>query len=870
MGRRPAILPGLYVLGVGNDTRSGRYRSREHRGRRLPPSAPIVRGLRLQKESQLPSIMPRVVMRLALVVAIQLAVVALLILAAPRALSALADCLVHIPAGAMSSHIESSGAARAQLAGVLGATLADDDPLPILSDARVVLAVPDDDLGVVPDYWPQEWPAELSGRVGSWLEGGATDRGANWCTVYQDGALFVVGAAPHENGEGWVLVLADDTRSLGLWAAERAGALSFAIRPAGEVSDSATLSPALSPTLRHLISGSLEVEVDVPGLVGDPVVISFTVSTSGIAFVLRALAIVLGASVLLVAGVQALTFASTYVQVMHPVKDIMEALRQYVATGAWNPPPMRFREPQAALDAVTHAMEAQKQAEAEALDLVSQLRAFLDALPAAAAIKGADLRLRMVNSELARLAQREPEELIGKTDQDIYPERLARMYTYHDRQVVESGETLQFEEVLDSENGARRTFRTVKAPIFDGDGNVSGLVSLAIDITREREMQARLMEAQKAQLMGRLAGGVAHIFNNVLTAVIGSTELALLSLGEEHVAREDLAQVKEAAERGARVSRQLLYLGRRQRTGDGPSSVNSVVNELLPVLCEMGGSNVKVVTQIGDEVPDVLVDAGELRQVVLHLALNAIEAMSDGGKVRIESCSVVAPPEALMVEPSLSDKPTVLIRVEDSGPGIVSEARDHLFEPFYTTKGSAGGRGLGLSVVHSIVRNHQGAVLFQSEPGAGAVFDVYLPARAATEELSEPHPASADGVASGGEVILLAEDEPSVRELTERMLVSQGYTLWSAGRGDEALRLVESRGVAPDLVLTDVMMPGMSGIDLALALRARYPEVPVLLMSGYVGESDDDDLKGFPLLWKPFTLESLTQSIRGLLDQDET
>jgi len=807
--------------------------------------------------------MPRVVMRLGLVVAIQLAVAVLLVLAAPRVLSALSGSLLETPGRVLAAHIESRGAARAELAGALAATLPEDAESTDSRGAPAAVLTTGKSEDAPLAGWPAEWPAALEGLVREWLASGAADGAPAWCMLNQGEGLWAIGAAPRETEGGWVVVCEDDGPGLSQWATDRAGVLSFALRPAEDV------PPPEPPTLAGVLSGALEGSAVVPGLVGDAVVATFTVDTDSASLLLRAFGAILGASVLLIAGVQALSFSATYFQAMQPVKDIVESLEAYVSTGEWSPPTMRFREPQTAVDAVTRALEAQRQAEAEALELAGQLRAFLDALPAAAAIKDAGLRLSMVNSELARLAGRDPEELIGKTDLEIYPEDLARQYAHHDRQVMESGESLQFEEELETPEGERRTYRTFRAPVLDGRGQASGLVSLAVDITGEREMQARLMEAQKAQLMGRLAGGVAHIFNNVLTAVIGSTELALLSLNDGHAAREDLVEVKEAAERGARVSRQLLYLGWRQRSGDGPASIAAVAADLVPVLREVAGPGIEIVTEVDAGVPDVLVDAGELRQVILHLALNAIEAMAEGGTVRIECCAVVPPHAALMVEPSLKDRPVVLVRVQDSGQGIDSEARDHLFEPFFTTKGAAGGRGLGLPVAQSIVRSHQGAILFHSQPDSGAVFEVYLPSRAVGQGDKDALPAASNCDATGREVILLAEDEPSVRELTERMLASQGYTLWSAGRGDEALDLVESRGAPPDLLLSDVLMPGMNGVELALALRERYPDMPVLLMSGYVGESDDDDLKGFPLLWKPFTLDSLTKRVRGLLDDGE-
>jgi two-component system cell cycle sensor histidine kinase/response regulator CckA len=240
--------------------------------------------------------------------------------------------------------------------------------------------------------------------------------------------------------------------------------------------------------------------------------------------------------------------------------------------------------------------------------------------------------------------------------------------------------------------------------------------------------------------------------------------------------------------------------------------------------------------------------------------------MPDGGRVRVESQVVEPPAEVVRMEPALAERPTVRLRVSDTGVGVSPEAREHLFEPFFTTKGASAGRGLGLAVVQSIVRSHQGVVLFQPQEGGGTSFDVYLPGKLQPERAEGPGAKANGGDGKGQGVILLAEDEPSVRQLTERMLSSQGYTLWTAARGDEALEIVEAKGQPPDLLLTDVVMPGMTGVELALALKDRYPSVRVLLMSGYMGGSDDD-LQGFPLLWKPFTLDGLTQTVRQVLDE---
>ncbi|NPV07700.1 MAG: PAS domain-containing protein [Anaerolineae bacterium] len=816
----------------------------------------------MRANAALPSIVPRVILRLGLVIAIQIVVVGLLALAAPRTLASLGHYVVGTPSRALTAAVEHRGRDRAEMARLLATALVDEEGLRAASAASPValLALRQGDATpTVWADWPSGWPEVVPSAVRQWLADRSGDSEPLWCTVYHSGRLFIVGAASWGAEGDWLVVVADETEDLGEVAARVAGARAFSVVAAAGWEPEGTVS------LAEITSGLVHVVLPVPGSVGDPGLLSFDLPTGGIGAPLRAGAIILLASVLLVAGAQTLAFTSTYVQLMQPFREVLRALDAYATTGRWEPPRGEFQEQQMAVMAISRAVEARERAEKEARARLEELRAFVDALPAPAGVKDADLRYRLVNAALTRLIGCRPEELIGKTDDEILPEDLARVCTDHDRQTIESGQTLQFEEFAELE-GQRHVFRIVKAPLRDSEGTVSGLVSVGVDITREREIQARLAEAQKAQMMGRLAGGVAHIFNNILTAIIGSSELALLELGAGHPARPDIEEVKAAANRGARVSRQLLFLGRGHPGGEGPTRVHEVLDDLLPVLKEMAGTQVELETAVAPELPPALVGAGELKQVLLNLVLNATEAMPDGGRLLIEGCVCQPPAEAVRIEPALSQGAVVVLRVADTGTGIGPGVREHVFEPFFTTKGAAGGRGLGLAVVQSIVRSYRGAVLFRSEEGRGTCFEVYLRSQAEPEVRTDRGAATGTGVPQGHEVILLAEDEPSVRQLTEKMLASQGYTLWTATRGDEALELVESRGQPPDLLLTDVVMPGMSGVELALALRDRYPGMRVLLMSGYASGHDGEDLQGFPLLWKPFTLDSLTQRVRSLLD----
>ena len=264
--------------------------------------------------------------------------------------------------------------------------------------------------------------------------------------------------------------------------------------------------------------------------------------------------------------------------------------------------------------------------------------------------------------------------------------------------------------------------------------------------------------------------------------------------------------------------------------------------------------------------PPVRADSTQLRQVLLNLALNAREAMPTGGTLHIETLLCRAPREAFALEPTLKRGPVICLSVRDTGVGMNKEAREHVFEPFYTTKGAAQGRGLGLPVVYSIVRQHKGVILFDSEEGKGTAFMIYMPA-VKTDAIAEARTAATpEESPTGSEIVLLVEDDAMVRSLAERMLSAQGYTIWTAASGEEALASLAEKGRAPDLLLSDVVMPGMSGIQLARTMQKQYPKLKILLMSGYAGEAADGTMEGFPILWKPFTLQVLAQRVRQTLE----
>jgi PAS domain S-box-containing protein len=509
-----------------------------------------------------------------------------------------------------------------------------------------------------------------------------------------------------------------------------------------------------------------------------------------------------------------------------------------------------------------HAREA---AEHEAQQRMAELRAFMDSLPAHVVVKGDDLRFRMVNEAFCRFLGRTREELLGKSDAEVFPATVSGAYVDHDREVLQQGRALHFEEegFLD---GQRRQYRVAKAPIREADGTISGIVGIAIDITEQKSLESRLIEAQKMQVVGRLAGGLSHAFNNLLTAIIGSAELAMLSMESDHPARDEVQQIRIAAERGGDLSRQLLTLSRQRLAKMTVTDTNRLIEGMLPVLRETLGDRVVLETVLAGDAPLVKADPTQLRQVIVNLAINAGEALSGEGQVRITTRRCDAPKEAVALEPLLSKGPALCLSVVDRGMGMSADVKPHVFEPFFTTKGASQGRGLGLPVAYSIVRQHKGVILYESEEGKGTEFTLYLPA-VDSEPVVEAKPQNGGSEAPRGrEVVLLVEDDALVRELAQRLLAAQGYTVWPADSGESALAVLEKAARDPDLVLTDVIMPGMGGVELARTVRKQRPSIRILLMSGYAGEADQGTMGGFPMLWKPFNLQVLAQKVRAVLD----
>ncbi len=382
-----------------------------------------------------------------------------------------------------------------------------------------------------------------------------------------------------------------------------------------------------------------------------------------------------------------------------------------------------------------------------------------------------------------------------------------------------------------------------------------------------RELEARLRHSQKLEAVGQLAGGIAHDFNNLLTVINGYCDRLGTALGDESPLRRDLDLIQRAGHRAAGLTRQLLAFSRRQVLQPQVIDLNAIVLDIDRMLVRLLGEHITIVTNLAPELGSTRADPGQIEQVIMNLSINARDAMPEGGTLTIETGNVdVTPVDEPRV--GLRAGPYVSLTIRDAGHGMDEVTLARVFEPFYTTKEQGKGTGLGLPTVYGIVMQSGGNVLIDSAPGAGTTVRVLLP-RVETPASAARPPAPAVTVRRGRETVLLVEDEELVRELVHDFLASAGYDVLEAGDAETALHIAKTSGASINAVVTDVVLPGMNGSDLAKQLRMLAPQIRVLYVSGYPGAgvfSDSAFGPGSEFLAKPFTRQMLTQKLRDMLD----
>jgi PAS domain S-box-containing protein len=529
------------------------------------------------------------------------------------------------------------------------------------------------------------------------------------------------------------------------------------------------------------------------------------------------------------------------------------------------------------LIAVVRDITERKRAEAALTESHSLFRAVVEGTSDAVYVKDLDGRYLLINAAGTRFLGATEAEVIGKRASELLTPEDADAVAAHDRQVTTSGASETFEERVTA-GGVTRTFVSTKSVYRDARGDAIGVIGISSEVTDLKRLETRLWQAQKMEAAGRLAGGVAHDFNNLLTVITGYAFMLRQALPADSEACGDVEQVLSAAERGADLTRQLLAFSRRQRLQPQVIDLGQPVAAVSGMLRRVIGEDITLQTEIAPNAWPVLADPGQLEQVVMNLALNARDAMPQGGTLRLRTANVEIDGAAARDRPELPTGHYAALFVEDTGAGIAPAALPRLFEPFFTTKEQGKGTGLGLATVYGIVKQSGGFVFVDSALGRGSRFSVFLPRHEPRDEPRRERPslkAAAPAVsapARGAETILLVEDEVGVRVAVRRMLERQGYRVVAVADGAQAIEHLaesEARGRSIDLVLSDVVMPEQGGRALGEALAARWPGQRLLYMTGY---TEDEILRrglaarGAGVLEKPFTPARLAEAVRRALD----
>ena len=405
-------------------------------------------------------------------------------------------------------------------------------------------------------------------------------------------------------------------------------------------------------------------------------------------------------------------------------------------------------------------------------------------------------------------------------------------------------------------------------PIRDEAGRLTHYAGVAQDITERRRLEGQFRQAQKMEAVGRLAGGVAHDFNNLLTIINGYSELVLERLHPSDPLRGSIEEITKAGGRAASLTRQLLAFSRQQVLAPRVLDLNALVADVEKMLRRLIGEDIDLVMLPGAELGRVKADPGQIEQILVNLAVNARDAMPDGGKLAIETANVELDDAQAHRSVVVPAGHYVMLAVSDTGTGMDAATQAHIFEPFFTTKEKGKGTGLGLSTVYGIVKQSGGFIWVYSEPGLGSTFKIYLPSVEDAAE-SVPGPEAPEPPFGGSETILLVEDEEAVRALASRILQERGYRVLESARPEDALQIAEHHQEPIDLLLTDVVLPKMSGRKIAEHLTALRPSTKVLYMSGY---TDDAVFRSGVLesntafLQKPFTPSGLARKVREVLD----
>ena len=500
------------------------------------------------------------------------------------------------------------------------------------------------------------------------------------------------------------------------------------------------------------------------------------------------------------------------------------------------------------------------------------LLAVIDATPDAIFVKDLEGRYVLVNRAAARFVGRTPDEVIGKHDLELYPEETARRFIEDDNAVLQSGAPMSFEGVASSSSGTQ-AYLVTKGVYRDKHGKILGIYGISHDITELRAAQdsleqtrAALFRSQKMEAVGQLTGGIAHDFNNILMVILGNLEL--LRMGLPHVddaATELMDETLRATRHGQDLTGDLLAFSRRRQLNPQPVAINALVENSVRLLTRALGASVKINTAASRDAGVAMVDAAALEAAILNVALNARDAMPEGGTLTIRTSKA-----DIAEAPRTEDDPAIgryaMLTIRDTGGGMPPDVLSRVFEPFFTTKTAGTGSGLGLSMVYGFAKQSGGAVTLASEVGRGTTVTIYLPLTK-NKPVTEAIPAIPVSPPVISHTILVVEDEAAVRSTVRRQLEMLGHKVLLADAAADALPIIKNERL--DVLLTDVVLGhGMDGLDLADAAKALTPGLPVIFMSGFTAVPEAQQRindSGAPLLTKPSTLSQLERALNAVM-----
>jgi two-component system, cell cycle sensor histidine kinase and response regulator CckA len=482
-------------------------------------------------------------------------------------------------------------------------------------------------------------------------------------------------------------------------------------------------------------------------------------------------------------------------------------------------------------------------------------------------VKNREHNIVLVNQALCAFTGKPREELLGRLHLESLPKELAQSLWEREEEVFETGKECLTEDTLNDWQGNLRILMSKKSLLTDKSGRKQ-IVNILRDVTEKKLLEAQFLQAHKMEAVGALAGGVAHDFNNLLNVILGYTEMMIEELDPNSPMLKDLEQVKSAGLRATGLTTQLLAFSRKQILQPEIVDLNTIITDTSSMLRRLIGEDIELISNIQPNLGMAKVDPGKIQQVIMNLAINARDAMPQGGALIIETRNVDLDENYMLEHLVAKPGPHVMLAVSDNGIGIDAVIRQHIFEPFFTTKEKGKGTGLGLSTVYGIVKQSDGFIWVYSEPGKGTTFKIYFP-RVEGQVIEKPVEKRIGSRFRGSETVLVVEDEKSVRAIACRILRERGYTTLDAPNGAIALDIAREYAGSINLVLTDVVMPGMSGADFVSRLKQDRPDIKALYISGYtdsaiVHNGALDSSVAF--LQKPFSIEGLARKVREVID----